>query len=877
VPKRPSITQREPAEAERRELAAERHEPAAELVGVESCEPSTGSRAIFPWLLLLLAGSGCAALIYEIVWFQLLQLVIGSSAISLGLLLAAYMGGLCLGSVLLPKYVSSREHPLKVYAYLELGIGVFGLLALYGVPVVGRLYLAGAGEGVFGLVLRGLVAAVCLLPPTLLMGGSLPAISRWAGSSPKGVSWMGFLYSANIAGAVFGCLFAGFYLLRVHDLAVATYAAVGINVAVGLLGFVLVSRTPHSAEVGVERASRPVGGREHGAAGRTVTDLEVRSTALVYLAIAISGLTALGAEVVWTRLLSLLLGATTYTFSIILAVYLAGLWTGSTAGSFAARRMKSPRWGLALCQIGLAATIGWTGYTLSHSLPYWPVDPWLSLDPTFNFELDIARCVWAIFPATLLWGASFPLALAAARSGHEDDPARISGEVYAANTAGSILGALAFSLFLIPAIGTQGSQQLLIVLSAAGALVAAASFVRTMPRVEPMRAAAVAVGIIAVAWGFTLAVQDVPWQVIAYGRRVAPIMRAFNLYDQDHPTTVLYRGEGINSSLLIAERAGQRHFYVSGKAEASTAILDMRLERMMGHIPGLIHPHPRDVLTVGFGAGITAGSFVNYPDVDRLVICELEKQIPPASSEYFNKENYDVLHNPRTHIVYDDARHYIFTTRDQFDVITTDPIHPWVKGTSTLYSKEYYELCKRHLKAGGVVAQWLPIYDSDPETVKIELATFFDVFPNGTIWSNFLRTRENPSGEGYDLVLLGWADSAPLINVDEMQQRLDTPGYAPVAASIRDVGFNSAVEFLATYAGRASDLTPLTAGATVNQDLNMRLQYIAGLGLNYAMEQKIYRDVLRYRKFPDGLLAGTGGRIDALRTLLAPVFQTPGR
>jgi spermidine synthase len=864
VPKRAFVTQRKTFEAEQ--------------VAVEPDEPSAGSRTILSGLLLLLAGSGCAALIYEIVWFQLLQLVIGSSGISLGLLLAAYMGGLCLGSVLLPKYVSSREHPLKVYANLELGIGACGLLALYSVPVVGRLYLAGAAEGIFGLVVRGLVAVVCLLPPTLLMGGSLPAISRWTGSSPQGVSRMGFLYSANIAGAVFGCLFAGFYLLRVHDLAVATYAAVAVNFGVGLLGFVLARKTSHSAA----DTAVPYGPKMSSRPDQPPNDRRVGPT-LVYLAIAISGMTALGAEVVWTRLLSLLLGATTYTFSIILAVYLAGLWIGSTVGSFAARRMKKPRLGLAVCQMALAASIGWTGYTLSHSLPYWPVDPWLSLDAAFNFELDLVRCVWAIFPATLLWGASFTLALAAARPGNEHDPARISGEVYAANTAGSIAGALAFSLFLIPAIGTRGSQQLLIVLSAVAALVAAAPFVRARPvattRIGLLRMAAGAAGIIAVTWSFILAVRDVPWQVIAYGRRVAPIIRAFNLYDQDHPTTVLYRGEGINSSLLIAERAGQRHFYVSGKAEASTAILDMRLERMMGHIPGLIHPQPRSVLTVGFGAGITAGSFVNYPDVERLVICELEKQIPPASSKYFNKENYDVLHKPRTHIVYDDARHYIFTTHERFDVITTDPIHPWVKGTSTLYSKEYYELCKRHLNPGGVVAQWLPIYDSDPETVRIELATFFDVFPNGVIWSNFMRTRENPNGEGYDLVLLGWADgpAPPLINVDEMQQRLDQPGYARVAGSIREVGFNSAVELLATYAGRASDLRPLTSGVTINEDLNMRLQYVAGLGLNYAMEQNIYRDVLRYRKFPDGLLTGTGGRIDALHTLLAPVFQKSER
>ena len=178
---------------------------------------------IVPWLLLF-AASGCAALVYEIVWFQLLQSVIGSSAVSLGLLLAAYMGGLCLGSAALPRLVSARYHPMRVYALLELGIGAFGILALFGVPLIGRIYLAGATSGMPGVVLRGMVAAVCLLPPTLLMGGSLPAIARWVESTPTGVSRLGLLYSANIAGAVIGCLATGFYLLRVYDMAVATYA-----------------------------------------------------------------------------------------------------------------------------------------------------------------------------------------------------------------------------------------------------------------------------------------------------------------------------------------------------------------------------------------------------------------------------------------------------------------------------------------------------------------------------------------------------------------------------------------------------------------------------------------------------------------------------
>jgi spermidine synthase len=219
------------------------------------------------------------------------------------------------------------------------------------------------------------------------------------------------------------------------------------------------------------------------------------------------------------------------------------------------------------------------------------------------------------------------------------------------------------------------------------------------------------------------------------------------------------------------------------------------------------------------------------------------------------------MQEPRTHIVYDDARHFIFTTKQKFDVITTDPIHPWVKGTSTLYSKEYYELVKAHLNPGGIVAQWLPIYDSDRATVKSEFATFFDVFPNGTVWSNY-----TPNSGGYDLVLIGGATGP--VDVDSIQQRLDRQDYSRVLASISDVGFHSAVETLATYAGRGSDLKSYVADAQINDDMNLRLQYLAGLGVNSMSFQKVFADVLNYRKFPSDLFRGSEARLDALRTLL---------
>jgi spermidine synthase len=795
----------------------------------------------------LLAASGCAALIYEIIWFQLLQLVIGSSAISMGLLLAAYMGGLCLGSAAFPRCVSRRVQPLMVYAWLEVGIGLSGIVILFGLPLIGKLYIMGAEHGAGSLVVRGLVAALCLLPPTLLMGGTLPSIARLMETTPQGISRLGLLYSANIAGAVVGCVVSGFYLLRVYDMATGTYAATGINVVTALFAFVLVRFGGVRAHEIAHPPASPEPPRRATAA------------ASVYIAIAISGMTALGAEVVWTRLLSLLLGATVYTFSIILAVFLVGLWAGSGAGAFLVRRVQEPRLALAGCQILLAAAIAATAYTLAYSLPYWPVDPWLSTNPLFNFDLDITRCLRTILPATLLWGASFPLALASA-AGDKKDPARLSGEIYAANTAGSIVGALAFSLLLVPVIGTQGSQRLLIWLSAASAVAALIPIIR----IRPLKISGTAAAAVVFAAVLSSTVAAMPWQAIAYGRRVAPVLRGIDITAQAEPVFI---GEGINSSVVITDRAGQRFFYVSGKSEASSALLDMRLQRMMGHIPALIHPAPHSVLVVGFGAGVTAGSFVPYPDVHTLVICELEPMIPPASNKYFGEQNYRVLDDPRTRTVYDDARHFISATPDKFDVITTDPIHPWVKGTSTLYSKEYYELVRQHLNPGGVVAQWLPIYESDEETVKSEMATFFEVFPNATVWSNYLR------GDGYDLVLLGRLDDMP-INVDRLQQRLEQPQYSRVVASLADVEFQSALDLMSSYAGRAEDLTSMTAGAEINRDLNMRLQYMAGLGLNSVSGPLLYRKILSHRRFPKDLMIGSSEGVETLHEVLGRPHRT---
>jgi len=497
----------------------------------------------------------------------------------------------------------------------------------------------------------------------------------------------------------------------------------------------------------------------------------------------------------------------------------------------------------------LVCAIAWSAYTIAEILPRWPVDPWFAGSPWYNFDFDFTRALRAIFLPTLLWGASFPLALAGvARPG--TDPARFSGEVYAINTLGSILGALLFSLAAIPGLGTRGSQEVLIGLSAVAAIVA---LLAARPAMPILAGGGIATVLLAIVLSQSLA--DVPWQVFAFGRRVAPKMREMELAPAAGAYNLLYSAEGLNSSIAIAERAGERSFYVSGKSEASTTSLDMRLQRLMGHLPALLHRAPKSVLVVGFGAGVTAGSFVPYREIEKIAICELEPLIPPASNEYFAAQNYRVLNDPRTTVIYDDARHYIATARDQFDIITTDPIHPFVKGTSTLYSKEYYELAKQHLNPGGIVAQWLPIYDSDAESVKTQLATFFSVFPSGTVWSN------NLNGDGYDLVLIGRAEESA-IDLARMQQRLT----GPVAESLSQVGWDSATELAATYAGRAQDLSGALQGAQINTDLNLRLQYLAGLGLDSMSAAATYQELMSY--FPEGLFTATPDVLDGLKSKL---------
>jgi len=854
---------------------------------------STLAQRFLPLILLLFVGSGCAALIYEIVWYQMLQLVIGLTTISLGLLLGSFMGGMCLGSIAISRLVSRGRHPLRVYACLELGIGLIGILELWLMPAVGAFYSDHAGgHDYWNIIARGVVAAVCLVPPTLLMGATLPAVARWVEMTPQGVSWLGFFYGGNIAGAVFGCLLTGFYLLRVLDMATATYVAAAINFAVAMLAWAL--STDSAAVAPAE--TKPTA--NEAAAGNDARPCSI------YISIGFSGLTALGAEVIWTRLLSLLLGGTVYTFSIILAVFLFGLGIGSSAGSFISRTKISPRKALGVCQLLLIAGVAWTSFNISHSLPYWPIDPALIGDvhngAWYVFQLDIAVALWTILPAAILWGASFPLALAAVATPGQD-PGRLVGGVYAANTVGAIFGSLFFSLVAVPWWGTQTSQRILIGFAAISTFAALAPMLfqrrqagsnRSLQR-EPALGVAVLLAVTLLAaplLGWT--VSPGFWGAVAYGRMVATYQgtlvpqitpeRDVPQHDGTSNVYCVYTGEGLNGTVAVTvSTAGVRSFHSAGKVQASNDPHDMRLQRMLGHLSALSVKDPKSVLVVACGAGVTAGTFLTNPSVQKITICDIEPLVPKYVTPMFTKENYGITdnvvnQNPRVihtptgdktvEVVYDDGRHFIRTTKEKFDVITSDPIDPWVKGCAALNTIEYYTMCRDHLNPGGVMSLWIPFYESNTETAKSVLATFFQVYPKGILWSN------DYTGDGYDAVLFGQPDGTK-IDVDEWQARLNSPEFATVKQSLDEAGFPMVTDLLGTYAGRAADLQEWMKGAEINEDRNLRLQYLAGLSNNTYQGPSILRGILNHYKYPDDLFTGSS----ALRQSVRQAIEMPRR
>jgi spermidine synthase len=422
---------------------------------------------------------------------------------------------------------------------------------------------------------------------------------------------------------------------------------------------------------------------------------------------------------------------------------------------------------------------------------------------------------------------------------------------------GAIFGSVVASLVLVYFFGSQRAQQVLMIVSGmSGLLLLAPAELAAPSGRKPLRWIAPAALVVALGLAAFLirTVPTIPGILVAYGRYAATWL--------GQEGDIFYVGEGLSSSVAVSRFGGVMNYHNAGKVQASSQPQDMRLQRMLGHFTTLVPKAPKKVLVIGCGAGATAGAVSIDQNVETLIIAEIEPLVPRVVSEHFGEHNFHVVRNPKTHVVIDDARHYLLTTDEKFDAITSDPLDPWVKGAATLYTKEFFELAKSKLNPGGTVTLFVQLYESTPEAVKSEIGTFFDVFPNGVIWGN------THQGRGYDTVLMGTVDP-PHFNVDEWEARLNRPQYAAVKDSLREISIYSAVDLFANYAGRASELKAYLADAQINRDRDLRLQYLAGLGLNLYQSGPIYAEILRHKKYPEGLFSGSPETMQRLRTAIA--------
>jgi spermidine synthase len=804
-------------------------------------EKEAGGSGGIKRVLVLFALSGAAGLIYEVVWFQLLRLTIGANAQSLGLLLACFMVGLFIGSLTYARIVPARWHPLKTYAVLELGIAAMGLVMPYLIAAIRGSYLAHAGTPQTAMLLRCLICAALLLPPTILMGATLPALARWVKSDEKQAGTIGRLYAINIIGAVVGTLGGALVLLPYLGVVGANLVAVCLNVFVAILAATM--RSGYSPVADESSAAAPA----------------LAGTLPVFLAYGLNGAASLSFEVIWSRLLSMVFGATVYAFAMVLGVFLLGLGVGGIVGSAWGPRLKNPRRSYGILQLCVAVALSGTALLVPHSAMWFLdfdsahlADPWLLTMTNF------ARAFVVVMPGAFLWGMSFPFALVSL--GRDlGDAARPVGRLYAFNTVGSVFGSLATSFVLIPWFGssTATARLMLIPITAAvilllpkrapaiaGAVLAGAVLAVTFftpwptqlndlvraqaPHIADIPDLVYIVGVplvVAVAmfmstrvrqwWAFVLVAGSlglafltaIPQQLYMLGRwyPYKPMLREF-------AEIIAFEEGAMEPVVVFVATDGSMQVAINSKICASTVAQDMTVQRVLGHLPVMLSSDPSETLVVGLGAGVTAGAVSIHDSVKHMDVAELEPRVKKAAAK-FAEANYSVMDNPKTNVIVTDGRHHIATTDKRYGVITSDPVAPFLAGSATLYTVEYYQACRDKLIEGGIFTQWMGMAGMDSAGLRSLLAAFAEVYPEGSIWVTPI-----------DVVMVG---STGPVTFDVAELRKKWQANPEMAKSLSEVQLGSVEALLGCYLCSCSSpkFQAFLEGAVVNRDWTLTIQY----------------------------------------------------
>jgi spermidine synthase len=745
-------------------------------------------------LYLLFLASGAAGLIYEVVWMRVLMRILGATVLAYTIVLSAFMLGLALGGWWFGRRIDRKGRPLLVYAGLEFGVALWALALHPLSALLLRAFAASARALPDALVLVDIIRAglafAALLIPTVLMGGTLPVLSKFLVQRSGDLGHkVGQLYAVNTAGAILGAGGAGFALIGKIGEIRTTLVAVALNLTAAA-GAALLARaarrgaqfTPFTLSVaeGSEVEGRPALPSDSAEADAP-PGLGARRV-LVLVAAGITGFTILAYEVLWTRTGVLLVGNTTYAFSLMLLCFLTGIAVGSAimAGILRARRPDfGARWRLFAgleCLIGLVALISFASPVpvVAATLPLWnslagPLAGWLPGPAPALFLL--------LAPLTLLSGASFPVAA----SLYARDPDRVGGgvgAVYLWNTIGAAAGSAAAGFLLLPRLGIAHSFLVATGINfAAGLLLMLASPAQPLySRLRPALAWCIGAGVL-----LAIALR-------ATGGLDIPRILLKKRLDRPYQRCIFYQ-EDINGIVSVWQNpnepdpwANNKRLYIDAQPMAVAYRYGMIYERLQAHYPLLLHPDPKDVLVVCLGTGTTLGSAGQFP-VAGIDCVELSPAVVDAGV-CFTEENHDILKDPRLTLQITDGRNYLLTTARNYDVITAEPMHPHLAGTVNLYTREYFELVRSRLRPGGICSHWIPAHKMRPVEIRSAIQAFREVFPHTLL---FL--------ESADLIILG-SDQPLRIDIARWRRLLADPR---ISTDLAEVGLSSVPQLLATF------------------------------------------------------------------------------
>jgi len=787
---------------------------------------------------LLFFFSGIAALTYEVLWVRHLGLIFGNTVYAASTVMMTYMFGLALGAHFAGKWAIKVKRPVWLFGVLEVAVAAYALCVPLIFELIKILYRFAAlhiSDGlIFLTMVRVVLALILLLIPTAMMGATLPVLSKgFLARVERFGSRLGILYGVNTLGAVTGVLLSGFVLIPRFGMTVSNIVAVCMDASVGLIAMLAsrtLDQTPEIIEaVRLEAGLTPSRQRRGGRAN------------WLLLAVGASGFLALAFEVVWFRALILVFGSTTYSFSAMLSVYLVGLSVGSMIISRFADKVKYPAllFGISAMLTGVYTLISLNWFT---AMPEFLLrNLMLKNTPDWGTMISLKFVITLIFlfVPTVFFGASFTSGVKAIRSAMDSSP-RAVGEAAMFNTVGAAFGALIGGFVLLPTFGMQHS------LTLCAFLILVLGLVLCQTAGAGKRAELGSLGLAAVTLGcFIISPPHWDKKVLSSGPYFTPwgyIRDGKVVYREElQKHRLIYYNEGITSTIAVYKDANENYSYCSqGKVEADTSDRSMMLQRMMGHLPMLFHPNPQRVLNIGLGAGVTLGALSCYP-AEHLEVVEFEPSVVNAA-EIWGSYNHHVIDNPKIRITINDGRNHLFIGGKPYDVITSDPFEPVMAGAANLYTVDFFEQVKAQLADGGIMAQYLPLYELSREDYATIMRSFAKVFPDCLLFFT-----------GFDTILLGGKGDT-VLRMPVARSKFDIP---QVKASLAEVGFTRPEMLLSMFVARLKVDDTMFAAGKLNTDRHPVIEFSAPKHVFHYTSDRNQRVLLdNFSAMPDELLEG---------------------